>query len=363
MAAPLAAQQPLETRSERVEAAEAARSASNFAEARRLLRSLLAEAPDDADLLRRLAMTEAGDGNLDEALALVERASQRAPADLDVALARAYILYWNGQYDAAEQAVAGIAARAPDYPDLAPLEANLQRQRDAGGIRLRVLSASASVSDIAFDNRGSQTWTSQNVAVASDVSQRSSITLALAQEDRNTKDTRLSARIDRRIGTGFVYIAASTVPDADFLERWSLAAGGEDRISERLTAILDTRIAEYETGTILALQPGLRFDLDDDFSLTARAINIFGGGDSYRLGGSARLDYRADSGLALFAIAASYPDVEADGVRQLRSGALGMAVPLSDRFTLSGATSYEDRENSYRRLSGTLALSYRFGTP
>ena len=88
MAAPLAAQQPLETRSERVEAAEAARSASNFAEARRLLRSLLAEAPDDADLLRRLAMTEAGDGNLDEALALVEQASQRAPADLDVALAR-----------------------------------------------------------------------------------------------------------------------------------------------------------------------------------------------------------------------------------------------------------------------------------
>ena len=43
--------------------------------------------------------------------------------------------------------------------------------------------------------------------------------------------------------------------------------------------------------------------------------------------------------------------------------ALGVAVPLSDRFTLSGATSYEDRENSYRRLSGTLALSYRFGTP
>ncbi|HCJ22888.1 MAG TPA: hypothetical protein DHV64_15430, partial [Erythrobacter sp.] len=72
MAAPLAAQQPLETRSEQVEAAEAARSASDFAEARRLLRSLLAEAPDDADLLRRLAMTEAGDGNLDEALALVE---------------------------------------------------------------------------------------------------------------------------------------------------------------------------------------------------------------------------------------------------------------------------------------------------
>ena len=210
MAAPLAAQQPLETRSEQVEAAEAARSASDFAEARRLLRSLLAEAPDDADLLRRLAMTEAGDGNLDEALALVEQASQRAPADLDVALARAYILYWNGQYDAAEQAVAGIAARAPDYPDLAPLQANLQRQRDAGGIRLRVLSASASVSDIAFDNRGSQTWTSQNVAVAFDVSQRSSIALALAQEDRNTKDPRLSARIDRRIGTGFVYIAAST---------------------------------------------------------------------------------------------------------------------------------------------------------
>ena len=143
-----------------------------------------------------------------------------------------------------------------------------------------MLSASASVSDIAFDNRGSQTWTSQNVAVAFDVSQRSSITLALAQEDRNTKDTRLSARIDRRIGTGFVYIAASTVPDSDFQERWSLAAGGEDRISERLTAILDTRIAEYETGTILALQPGLRFALDDDFSLTARAINIFGGGDS-----------------------------------------------------------------------------------
>ena len=344
-----------------VQAAAEARTAGDYAQARRILSGLLDPMPDDPDLLRRLAMVEAGDGNLAEALSLVDRASQLAPDDLDVALARGYILYWLGEFDAAESAADLIAEHAPDYPELAVLQANLDRSRDGGGFRLRALSVSGGLSDIAFENRASQTWTSQAATIAVDLSARSSVTIGLAREERQATDTRLSARFDQRFGNGFAYIAASVVPKADFRERWSAAVGGEVRVAERLTAILDTRVAEYNTGAILAVQPGLRLDMGHDFAVTGKAINIFGGGESYRLGGSLRFDYRPVTGPSLFAIAASYPDVEADGVRRLQSGAVGLAVPLSDRVSLSAATSYEDRKDSYRRLSGSLALAYRFG--
>lgn len=361
--APAVAQDATSGRAAQLEAADEARQAGEFDEARRILLALLSAAPDDPDLLRRIAMVEAGDGNFDAAQARIDRATAIAPDDLDVALARGYILFWRGEYDASERTVAEIAARDPDYPELAPLQANLDRRREAGGFRLRAISVSAGLSDIAFDNRPSQTWSSQAASVSLDVSRADTFTFGIAREDRGATDTRISGRLDHRIGTGFVYIAATIVPTADFQEDFSLATGGEFALADGVAGLLDLRYAEYATGSIVAVQPAIRFDLGRDVAVTGRAINLFGGGEDYRLGGSVRVDYRPEGGLALFAIAASYPDVEADGVRELRSGAIGATLPLGERVSLTAAGSYDDRENSYRRLAGTLALTYRFGAP
>lgn len=361
MPLPIAAQDTAATRTAQLDAAGEPREAGDFAAARRILLALLAATPDDPDLLRRLAMVEAGAGNLAEAQARIDRAAALAPDDLDVALARAYILYWREEVAAAQDTVDAIGVRDPDYPELAALRDNLARRSRADGVRLRSLAVSGSVSDIAFANRAGQAWTGQSVAIAVDAGRASTLTFGLEREDRGPVDTQLSGRFDHRIGNGLLYVAATVVPSADFREEWSLAAGGEIAATDRVAASVDLRYAEYATGSIVAIQPGLQFDLGRGLAVTGRAINLFGGGEGYRIGGSLRLDYRPANGPSAFAIGASYPDVEADGVRQLRSAAVGLTLPIADRVALTAATSYDDRENSYRRLSGTIALSYRFG--
>lgn len=361
-AAPLAAaQDAAPTRAMQVEAAAQARADGEPGRARAILQGLLATSPQDPDLLRRLAMVEADDGRLEVAQATIDRAADLAPDDLDVALARAYILYWRGDRAGSRDAVAAIAARDPDYPELATLRSALMREEAADGVRLRSLTLGGGLSSITLRNGTSRTWNSQELVAAVDLSRRTTVALGVMREDRGVTDSRLSARIDQRIGDGSGYVAATVVPAPDFQEHWSLAAGGSVPLARGVAALVDLRVAEYDTGTITAVQPGLRVALGGDVSLTGQAINIFGGGEGHRLGGSLRLDYRREDRPSVFAIAASYPDAEADSIEQLRSAALGVTVPLSGPLALTAAGSYEDRASSYRRWSGNLALTYRFG--
>ncbi|MFK4003132.1 tetratricopeptide repeat protein [Qipengyuania sp. NPDC077563] len=358
--APSFAQDRGKDRAGAIHSAEAAQAEGNYSAARKLLSDLLAENPDDPDLLRRLARVEAAAGRLDVALDLIDRAATIAPQDFDIALARAYILYWRGDLKAAKDVTESIAAREPDYPDLATLQTSLRRARADSGIRLRALSVGAGVSDITLQSGASRTWNTQNIVAAFDLSAEDTLAVSLSREERSAIDMRGGLRLDHRIADGSVYIAATVVPNADFQENWSLGAGGELLISGRTAALMDVRLADYDTGEIVSVQPGLRVPLGSDFSLTGRAINIFGGGESYRLGGSVRLDFQRDSRPSFFALAASYPDAEAGDVRQLRSVAAGMNVPLSERLSLSATGSHEDRKDSYRRWAGNLALTYRF---
>lgn len=357
---PLAAQGPDASRAEKLDDAAEARAEGNFDRARQILLPMLAASPDDPDLLRRLAMVEAGAGQLDLALDRIDQAARLAPDDLDVALARAYILYWRGDISATQRAASAIAARDPDYPELDRLTALLTRQEAADGLQMRAISVSAGISDIKTEAGFGQTWNTQCLAAAFDVSRGNTITLGVMREERASIDTRISARADHRIADGVIYVAATAVPSPDFQERWSVGAGGELQVTDSVTALADVRVADYDTGTIAALQPGLSIALDRDFTLSGRAINIFGGDDGYRLGGSVRLDYGRERDTSLFLIAASYPEAEADGLRQLRSLAAGVRLPVSDTLALSAAGSYENRANSYRRYAGTLTLTYRF---
>ena len=237
----------------------------------------------------------------------------------------------------------------------------LAAREQAGGVRITALSVGGGISDIAFDNRDGETWSSQDASLGLALSRGTGASLTVTREERTATDVRLAARVGHRFGQGSAYISGSVVPDADFRERWSVGAGGEAPLGGRVTALIDIRYADYRDRDVLAVQPALRYAFDDATSATVRAINLLGGGENYRLGGSLQLDYRPEGRAGGFVVLASYPDVEADGVRQLRSIATGLLLPLSDRITLTTVGAYEDRENSYRRLSGTLVLGLRFG--
>lgn len=347
-------------RSDRIEGATAAGEAGDYDQAREIMQSLLRDSPEDADLLRRLAMLEAGDNNLDRALQRIDAATRLAPDDIDIALARAYILFWRGETGPAQEVVAGIEAREPAYPDLAALQDALTRDARQNVPHLRALSVASGLSDITLRNGTRRTWNSQNVVAVLDLSRSDTTSFTVNREDRGLVDYRLGARIDRRLRNGSWFVAATAVIEPDFQESRSLAGGGELIAARGVTGLLDMRVSEYDTGTIFAVQPGIRLDVARDVSITGRAINIFGGEDDYRLGSSLRIDYRPERGASLFAIAASYPDAETDDVRQLRSFAAGLAAPFNETLSITAAASYEDRDNSYRRWAGTLALTYRF---
>lgn len=359
---PLAAQEPGDLRSGRLEMAAEARAEGDFQRAQQILLSLLAETPDDADLLRRLAMLEADAGRLDQAMLRIDEAAGLAPDDLDVTLAQGFVLFWRGDIAGASRAAAAISARDPDYPELDQLQAALNRRGAAGHPRLRSLSASVGISEITLANGADRTWNSESVDAAFNVSREDTLAVGVMREERSTIDTRIGARLDHRMQDGYFYLATSAVPAPDFLERWSLGAGGEMRIQSEITAQVDLRLANYDTETIVAFQPGLRIALDPDFAITGQAINIYGGDEGYRLGGSVRLEYGRERATSAFLIVASYPDAEADGLRQLRSLAAGARLPLAENLAARIVASFEDREDSYRRYAATMALTYRFSS-
>ena len=359
-AVPLTAQEAEESRVDALQSAEDLQAQGSYSAARDILARLLTQTPDDPDLLRRLARLEASDGRLDIAQQRIDRAAALAPQDLDVAIARGYILFWRGEYRQADKVAQAIALRDPDYPDLAQLRSSIDDARRASGIKLRALSLGGGVSDITLQSGASRTWNTQNIVAAFDVSGKDTLALSLSREERTAVDIRGGIRLDHRISDGSVYIAGTVVKDPDFQENWSLGTGGELLVSGRIAALMDMRVADYDTGTIISLQPGIRLPLGKYFSATGRAINIFGGGESHRLGGSVRLDYQRENHPSVFALAASYPDAEAGDIRELRSVAAGVTAPISQQLSLSLAASHEDRKNSYRRWAGTLVLTYRF---
>ena len=337
-----------------------AQNPEDVVDARRRIIADLAASPEDSDLLRRLAMLEAGAGHFDLALAYIEHATNQAPNDLDVALARAFILYWRGDVESARQAAASISAQDPDYPELGQLESALRRRDSPGASEPVTLYVSAGASHIITASNTQRTWTSQNLAAS--IARRGGyiLTLSAEREDRGPIDTRIGVRLDRLVEGGFIYLAAATTPDPDFKDSWSVSTGADLAVSDRVAIPFDLRVAQYAVGTIIAVQPGLRVLPYPGLALTARAINIFGDTSGHRFGGAVRADYETGGGLALFLATASYPDAESDGIRQLRSIAAGTGLRLTDTAGLRLAGSYENRDRSYRRYSGVLTLTYRF---
>lgn len=353
--------------------ADAARHAGDPAGARSILARLLKDAPDDADLRRRMAMAMAADGDLDAGLAEIERGVALAPNDLDVRLAYAHILYWRGDLAASRREADAVGAVSPDYPELVALQANIARASLAesslpadeadGGVYMRAVAVLATLSDIHFANRGGQTWSNQQIFADFALDRNLGITASIEREKRTTADTRISIRGDYRFVGGFAYVGASFVPDAEFRESWSIASGGELRATDALNLLIDARYSDFSAGDVGTLQTGLRYTLSRDLALSVRAINMFGGGRGYRIGVSVRGDYTPASNVRSFLIAASYPDVEAGIVRQMRSGALGITLPLSECVEVTAAGAYDNRANSYERLSGTVGVKIRIGSP
>lgn len=327
-----------------------------------LLESLLLESrknPSDADILRRLAAAQAANGDLELAAQTIARAGMLAPLDTDIRLASAYIALWRGQLRDAEVQASALATTAPEYPGLAAFRQSLDVAQSANATKISSVTLSGGVADISFASGIGQTWTNQSGAIAVALTPRDTIVATAEREKRTQSDTKLTAEYARRLDDGFVTVSATITPKADFREKWSLAARGQFDLSGQWSIQGDMRVADYKTDMIVALGSAVEYRPIRDIAVTARVINLFGGGKDHRLGGALRLLYQPDNQIGGFVSAAEYPDVEIDGTRQLRSFAAGVITPLTDTLTLRSTAEYDRRKDSYRRRAFMISLNWR----
>ena len=341
--------------------AQEAYASADFGRARELLLALLETDPDNPDLLRRLAASEAALGNLEQAQSIIDRASKLAPEDADIQIAKANLLYWRGEYRAADELSLRLAKRHPEYPGLDKLRESLIRVQKARSANLRSLGIGGSISKATFASGSTQTWAVQRVSGSIGWDESSTATLELEREDRLTSDVRVLGRVDLPMGGDRLYLAAGATIEPDFRETWAVGAGIEMAIGSQNWLLVDGRFAEYRSDDVVALGAGLRHSLGESIQLTAKSIHLLGGGDTYRLGGSLRGDYNVNSGISVFALAASYPDAEVDGTRQLRAVAGGSTIQISKSLILRVVGEYENRKNSYERTSVGLSLNWICG--
>ncbi len=108
-----------------MEKASKARLAGDFAASERALIEALQVFPDDPQALRQLALMQAFQDKLKDALNTIARAATQAPDDIDVRLTQARIVGWNDNFTRAESLVDQVINQAPDYADAWTLKGRL----------------------------------------------------------------------------------------------------------------------------------------------------------------------------------------------------------------------------------------------
>jgi YaiO family outer membrane protein len=346
-----------------IASARAAIARQDNAAAIALLESARAASPQDPEILRLLGSAYAYAHRYPEAIATLSRAETLAPADLDIkaALARAYL--WSGDRAAARREVAAIETSAPDNEDARQIGAQIDSASAVPGPGGVGFAIAESLSRVDISGGRDRTWSTTTLSVFGKVAAETTLSLQAEREDRQTAiDTRLEARIDQRFGGGISgHLAIAGTPNADFRERFGIAAGIEATLTSRLTLVADVRHADYGSATVTAFEPGFRFTLPAaGTSLSARMINLWDETGTHRSGVTGRLDKEFASGVTLYAGAATYPDTEAGVTRQVAAAFAGGAFPVSARVTLRAGVDYERRRTSYTRKGASLGLQFKF---
>ena len=320
-----------------------------------------AQEAGSADSLRIAARDEAAQGNLTQAERLIDQALALEPANLDLQIARANILLWSGDTQAAQMQADAVRSINPSYPGLAEFDAVILRQSQGNGAaRLLSVSAAVGVADLKFASGREAQW--ENAVVAAAFGQRDG-TVFVAEIDaerREQTDVRFSARATTRTRSGAYYVGAGITPDAAFRDDWRIVAGGDTGLAQDLQGSIDLRLAHFDSGVFTAVEPGLTYQLSPGLNAGGRMINLFDNDGQYRVGAALRLDYQPSDDGTLFVGAARYPDTEAGVTQTLQAYSIGGAWTIDQRVRLRLAAAEETRKDTYRNRSVNLGLEFRF---
>lgn len=364
VAAPAEAQRPPLV-AQFLETAEKHRAAGHPEAAVTALEHASALAPDDPEILRLLGTAQGQTGRTRDALSTLDRAAKIAPHDDDIRLAIARVHLYRGESEKAVSIADEVFARQPTNGDARDILDRARRnQSEIAALPRWRLDLVTSYSS--FDDDALERWLEHGAALGYRFNDRSSVTGRVDVADRfGRTDTYLEARADHGFGQGrSAYVAVGATPSADFLARWTLSAGAGLRAWRGAlgdtVVTLDVRHAEYRTGTVETVSPGIeQYFLHGRVWATARLIHTWDEQNDEQTGYLLRADAQVLKRARLFAGYADAPETVANVTRTTRTLLGGGVVDLSDRVTLRLDYAHDDREQSYERHAFSAGLGLR----
>ncbi|HEY0627093.1 MAG TPA: YaiO family outer membrane beta-barrel protein [Allosphingosinicella sp.] len=346
------------------QAGVAARLAGDPARAITLLERATVAEPRNSDAWLQLGLAQLAAGNLDHAEAAFRRTLSLAPDYTDARIGLARVAQRRGDRAAA------LAALEPVDPSNAEASA-LRRQ-------LAVLIDARGAEELnlwrwRLDLDGNYSWVEQQqdwkegaIRLGYQPSPGTLVSGGVELSRRfGRTDTYGELRAERRFSpgaNGYVFFGAT--PNADFRPEWQVGLGGGVRVSTGPTATvltLDARHAEYRSGDIQTLSPGIeQYLANGNAWISARWINIWDEDGDHQSGWLARGDVLASPRLRLFAGLSDAPDTSEGVVIDTFSVFGGLSYDVTDRSTLRLSLAHEDRENGFDRLQLGLGMGWRF---
>ena len=321
----------------------------------------------DVDELIRESRQLAQEKRYGEAHAKLERAQAMEPANDDVRLARAYLYYYEGAYDSAEEEFSGILTRHPGYADAQSGLESVRAAREGDGEF--VWQADMGYEWSGFERSAQPDWNNQFLQLTRFFNGKS--TAIHGRIERYDQFTNVDSYYQLGVSQRFTprltaYALAGFTPEANFRPRWRMKGGAELRLNELETAgmplwlTLDAQHDEYRTTDVHNVTPGLRIEIADHWALSGKMIGVHEQGTKTVYGWTARLDGVIMPGLRFYTGYADAPETVAAVTVDTQTIFGGFAYDIDDARTLYLGYTHDDRERSYIRHAVNASVSLRF---
>ena len=338
------------------QAGVAARLAGNPEEAlRRLERAAEAE-PGNADIHLQIGLAHLAANRLDAAEAAFRRTLELAPDYADARLGLARVAQRRGDEDAA---LAELDRVGPGHAEAEPLRRQIEAAAAARPWRWRIdLDGGYSRVDTQPDWRSGSLVVQHRAGPATIVAATAEATRRFERDDFYGE-----IRIDHRFAPGGnVHLLIGGTPEADHRPRHQLGAGAAVRThgGPHATVLrLDLRQADYRSGDVQTVTPGVEQYLGGRAWVTAQWINVWDR-FTHSAGWLVRGDVMPTDRLRLFAGAADAPDLEAGVVIDTRSLFAGAALDVDEHVSVRLSLAHVDPDGPADRTSVAIGLGYRF---
>jgi YaiO family outer membrane protein len=349
-AAPAAAQ----TAQQDYEAGVAARRAGSPEEALRLLGRAVEAEPENADIHLQIGFAQLAMGRLEAAEVAFRRTLELAPDYADARLGLAQVAHRRGDR---ATALAELDRIGPGNAEADQLRRQIEAVVREWQWRIDLDGSYSRIKNL-------PDWQSATLTVQHRVGDNTTVA-ATAETTRrfDQTDTYGEARVDHRFAPGGnVYFLVGGTPGADHRPKWQLGGGAAVRVHGGPYATilrLDLREADYPTGDVQTVNPGVEQYLTGRAWITAQWINVWDS-STHSSGWLLRGDVMPTDRLRLFLGAADAPDLDAGVVIRTTSLFGGVSIDLADRYTLRLSFTHDDPEGSADRATIAMGMGYRF---